>query len=475
MTGTGKASDECGAAAAGATGLHLGAPVGAFLLVALAQLLLVAGAGTDIPFYDQWNVEGQWLYPRWREGQLTPLDLLAAHNEHRIFWTHLLNLGLFAANGQWDPLVQQASGALLHGLVAGLLAWLMGREWGAMGRWLTAAGVALAFLPLAGWHNALWGFQSQVYFVLLFALLAIGGWDGGRTRSRLVGLAAAGAALLAMGAGALVPLAWLAGRAMQVVDRRRLKQSDVNRALIALAVLGVAWALRVRVPEHEALEAAAWTQVVQAAVRMLAWPHVDQPAAALVLNLPLLILVVGRLTGRRRPAHVENFVLQVGIWAALVALAAAWMRGSGPEFVAGVPSRYADFLLLLPIANAWAAVQLIREAAARRRLVASLGAAWGVFLLVGWIGLSAQMWRGVIGPRLRDRAAPERLAREFQLTRDPAVFAGQPRLLVPHPNLASVTAVLDDPRLAGGLPPSLQPEKPAGPLSRLVRVCFGED
>ena len=62
---------------------------------------------------------------------------------------------------------------------------------------------------------------------------------------------------------------------------------------------------------------------------------------------------------------------------------------------------------------------------------------------------------------------------EFQRRGDAAVFTGQPRLLVPHPNLGSVTAVLDDPRLKGALPPSLQPERPLGPLSRAVRWLLG--
>jgi hypothetical protein len=75
----------------------------------------------------------------------------------------------------------------------------------------------------------------------------------------------------------------------------------------------------------------------------------------------------------------------------------------------------------------------------------------------------------IILPRMRDREAPVRLAVAFQRSGDAAVFAGQPRLLVPHPNPESVRAVLDDPRMRGGLPPSLQPERPLGPWSRAVR------
>jgi hypothetical protein len=69
--------------------------------------------------------------------------------------------------------------------------------------------------------------------------------------------------------------------------------------------------------------------------------------------------------------------------------------------------------------------------------------------------------------------APVRVARAFQATGDPAVFAGQPRLLVPHPNPEAVRAVLNDPRMQGALPPSLQPGRPMGPLSRAVRWLLG--
>jgi hypothetical protein len=101
-----------------------------------------------------------------------------------------------------------------------------------------------------------------------------------------------------------------------------------------------------------------------------------------------------------------------------------------------------------------------------------IAAAWGVFLFVGWLGLSAEVMRRLILPRMRDRDAPVRLIREFQRTNDPAVFAGQPRLLVPHPDLDAVRRVLRDPRMKGALPPSLQPEQPQGPLSRTVRFLL---
>jgi len=131
--------------------------------VLILQLLLVARTGTDLPFQDQWDVEGRWLYPAWREGNLHATDLLRPHNEHRIVWTYGLDLVLFAANGQWDPLVQLAAGAVLRAAVAAGLAGLLVRGAGPAGRIWGMAGVALLFLPHLAWQNALWGFQSSVF------------------------------------------------------------------------------------------------------------------------------------------------------------------------------------------------------------------------------------------------------------------------------------------------------------------------
>jgi hypothetical protein len=106
-------------------------------------------------------------------------------------------------------------------------------------------------------------------------------------------------------------------------------------------------------------------------------------------------------------------------------------------------------------------------------VVRLLAGAWGAFLLLGWCGLTADVMRGLVLPRARDREAPVRLIVAFQRTGDAGVFAGQPRLLVPHPNLGTVRTVLEDPRMKGKLPPSLQPERPRGPLSRGVRWVLG--
>lgn len=450
---------------------RFGPAVLVFAAVLAAQLALVAAAGTDVPFQEQWDLEGGWLVPAWRSGTLHAADFFRAHNGHRIAWTHALNLALLAANGRWDPLVQLVAGAFLHALVAAGLAWQLLRGWGA--RWALAAGVIVAALPFIGWHNALWGFQSHVYFAAGFSLLAfmLLGGEQVPIRCAWAGIAAGVAALLAMGVGALVPVALLALAALRAAETRR---GDWGRVWPALTLLGLAWLLAADVPELAALRAANTGEFFTALGRALAWPHTGQPLAAVALNVPLVLVVAGRALRLSPPAAGEDFVLLLGGWAAAVAVAVAWARGGSAEWAAGVPSRYADFLVLLPLANAWCAARLVSEATDKSRHFAyALGGAWGVFLVVGWLALAAQMWRGVIAPRARDREAPVRLVRQFQATGDAAVFAGQPRLLVPHPDAEAVRRVLADPRLRGVLPPSLQPNAPQGPLSRGVRALLG--
>ena len=342
-------------------------PAGVFAFVLVAQLWLVAVAGNDIPYYDQWEAEGRGLYPALRDGTLRAGDLFAPHNEHRIFWTRLLDLGLFAVNGRWDPLVQQAAGAVMHALVAAVVAgFLAGAATGAR-RWLAAGAAVLAFLPVAAWHNALWGFQSQVYFSILFAVPALAWLPRPERRGR--GLLCALAAMVAMGPGLLVPFAAL-GVWLMRDDGTSWFKGGRGRELGFLAGLaGLVLCDRIWGAPVSALGAASLGEFAVAWVRLLAWPHAEQPLAALILNLPLGFVLGGRILGRRKMEPGEDLAVALGLWVVVVAGAMAWARGGGDELEAGVPSRYVDFLVLLPLANAWCLLGLMGRVPAPRSRV----------------------------------------------------------------------------------------------------------
>ncbi len=450
------------------------AGVGALILA--ANLVLVALAGTDIPIFDQWDAHGARLLPAWRDGSLEWADLLAAHNEHRIVWTHLVTLGLFVANGQWDPLVELVAGAGIRAMAVGAVAWWLVRG-GAGARW-AAIWTGLAFFPAIGWHNVLWGFQSQVFFSVGLGAVTIGLLATGESSWRriAVGLTTGLAALLAMGPSALMPLALLGIAGLRSWEERRILWRRVVPALVLLVAGAL---LRESTPGHEGLKAGGLTEFAEALGRAAGWPHVAQPAAAVVMNLPLAWWALRRLRRReQREGEREggDFVLALGGWGIAMAVAAAWRRGGSEEWAFGVPSRYADLLALQLVANAWCLTELVRIVPAQRAVLARwLKVAWIAFAGVGLAGGTAEAIRKVIVPRAQQREAPVLLAVAFQQTRDPRVFEGRWRTILPHVNAGSVAAVLDDPRMEGALPPSLQPERPRGPLSRWTRVLLGRD
>ena len=180
-------------------------PLSLFLLVFGAKLVVIERYGSDLPFWDQWAKEGEFLYAPWFEHGELWHNLFVPHNEHRIAPTLALNFSLVLAGGQWDARAQCAVNALLDSSVAAaLFVWARRRlsaAWGAAGYALIAV---LFGLPLA-WDNVLGGFQSQYYFLAGFSLLAIHSLTAHRALSPrwFWGVAAGLAACVSMGSGFL--------------------------------------------------------------------------------------------------------------------------------------------------------------------------------------------------------------------------------------------------------------------------------
>ena len=87
--------------------------VSLFLIVIGARAIVINYAGNPTPYADEWDGEAANLLKPYLHGALTTRDLFRAHNEHVIFFTRLLTLGIFNLSGYWDVVLQMIANAIL--------------------------------------------------------------------------------------------------------------------------------------------------------------------------------------------------------------------------------------------------------------------------------------------------------------------------------------------------------------------------
>jgi hypothetical protein len=209
----------------------------------LAIVRLVLRYARDVPVLDQWDLVP--LLKADQAGALGVGELWAPHNEHRLFLSRAVLVGL-ARMTAWDTRAELVVSLLLAGLTLLLLGRLI------VGTVREAAWpLTPALLPLASalvfsvgaWENWLWGWNVQILMAITAAVLAVHTLAGsGRPWLRLAGalLAAVGAAL-SYGNGLLVLLVVPLGWALMRDDAGgRGRGAGLGVALaVALLVLGV--------------------------------------------------------------------------------------------------------------------------------------------------------------------------------------------------------------------------------------------
>ncbi len=432
------------------------------LLLAIlgAKLLLIDRYGSDLPYWDQWDAEGDFLFRPYLEGRLTAADLFRAHNEHRPFFTRSLALALLEAGGrQWDPRVQLVVNAALH---AGAALLLLGAAWRALPP-LAAAGFAgicaLFFSTSVSWENTLSGFQSQFYLVLLFTALHLGATLLARPRSwrwwiaPLAGLAA----LFSMASGLLSALAILGATAARALRDRRLTRDDLY-VFGTNAVLVVAgWLLKADVPGHAVLKAASVGPWLDAFLHQFSWPVISLWAAPLGL-LPPAALALAYFR-RRIDGPVALTLLGASTWFCLQAAAIAYARGAETH---GYASRYCDTLSVGVLTSLLALAYLAATAPtarARRGWIAMVAIFAGTSL---W-GLSreaATTQKNTLNSMPGINAARIACVRDYLASHTPEFFKKAPWDELPYPSAERLAGLLDSPALKNVLPESVRSPLP---------------
>jgi len=345
---------------------HFAAWLAALFLVVLgAKLWVVQLYGSPLPLWDQWYEADNFFRP-WMEGHLTWKAFFAAHNEHRILCTRLLDLGVIWLNGRWEPLLQMTVNAFIYSAFACGLAFCL---WDFLGRkngWLVCLLLAPFFaLPYAA-ENTIWAFNSQVYFLNLCSLATLAGLGFGRPAGRWwwFGLAAAIMALFAAASGLLASVAVGGLIILRAIKNRRVGRGNLITLCLCFAVMGLGAALSVKVESDHPLQSHSLVEFTSALASNLAWPFFDAPGMACLISLPLALLLALYLRPNFQASGAAEFLLGLALWSGLQSAALAFGRANYGE---GIPaSRYMDELNFLVIASLFATVLLLQSWAGSR-------------------------------------------------------------------------------------------------------------
>jgi hypothetical protein len=444
--------------------------LGVVLFAVAAKLALVQRYGTDQPYADQWMAEGMYFLRGPLYYSIDLKQLTADHGEHRPALTRLWVRGLIDANaGQWDCFLELVANLLIYAaFLAVLWKWLSGlfeRGWVTL---LVLLLLALFSLP-AAYENFLWGFQSCFLFMLLTGLLHLAGTLGSSRPGPRWWLAqlAGFAGLFSIAAGAMSAAALIVLAAVELLSgRRKIWAGWTLAANVILLGLGL-WL----VPAGLAPIGNRFALLGAALVRtgyLLSWPSVGLGWCVLLQAPWVTLLLVWWRSRDRAQASLDARVVALGLWVAGIAFAIAYGRELTPQTIG---ARYYDVLLLGLLANALAAVLLLRRwPDGRRWLGLAVGLGW--LACAGW-GLWTYNQPSRLVPMFDQQyqlAVQQRqVVKDFLGSNDAAplqAFADTSHRL---PNFEITVDFLRDPKVRDLLPPTLTTDGRAGPLSRLAR------
>lgn len=419
--------------------------LGVGLIVFGARLHEVTLHASDVPFLDQWKVEAQQVLAPWLRGELSLGAFFAPHHEHIPLWTRLLVWLQAALDGAWDPRLQMTLNAAFHATWAALLCRWLRKHLSDLAL-LLATALVLATACLAhAWENITWGFQSQFPLALLCLFMFVRGSFAHAIGSRCWWWAqAAGlAGLFTLGSFWVAPLLVAAVNLWAAPRARREWLAPLGLAAAGAALMALA--IRSQPPEGAlALQAAGLREFLHAWLFQLGWPSA-LPGAAVLLHLPLVALAL-RLRNAPQSSAFDRTLLVFGLWAVAQSAGLAYARGAGgADFV----SRYSDLFAVGVIANG---VILLRLAAARKRWAALTPAWLGVVAL----GLHTVNTTGHT-QYFHEHSAARAAFRENAVTaylrnhNAKALTSEEGRGLI-YPDPAAVMRLLDDPQFAALLP-----------------------
>jgi hypothetical protein len=423
---------------------------GAFVLAVLGtKLWIISRFGNPTPLNDEWDAQVATLFVPYFDSTLSLQQMLAAHNEHRVFTTRVVSLLLMAANGLWDPILEMIVNAAIHVALGISILIVIGRH---LDRYaFTAFAVFTAILlaiPNAS-ENAVWGLETHFYCLLLFGFIAIDLLVGNAEPSarRVCGVIAAILSFFSLAAGAFVLLVGAA-----VVIAKRLLGVERGRwewAFAAALFAGFVLAVMATpmLAAHNVYRAHSVGEFFRAFAAVAGWPlRPYLVVATFVVNAPWLALVWRTL--RRPPASndIAWVLLALGLWTGLQFAALAFARAFGID-----ATRYLDICALNLIVN-FACAAVMGGTPFQNLLVAG----WVAVIAVGWAIQTARHVPQELQFRRLLSLRQEENVKAFLTTGKYLPGASNADLSIPYPLPGRLDGLLSDPRVRRFLPSTFQ-------------------
>jgi hypothetical protein len=436
------------------------------------KLWVITTYGNATPYWDQWDAEGANLYKPFSDGSLGISEMIAPHNEHRIFTTRVLALILLAINKSWNPLLQMVVNAGLHIITIMFAILLLTRI---IGRKYLPALLGFSFLlysfPYA-WENTLAGFQSQFYFVFLFGTASL--WFTviyePLSRNWWIGI---GLSLLAFFSLASGIFALAASVTVNLIiffsNLRRTRKQLAGIGILAFLFI-IGYKLTPSLPQHETLKATSFSQFYHSLVATLGWPMSSGLFSAVVRNLPGLVFIIMLL--RERPAANDKrwFILAIIVWSLGQSLSIAQGRAAG-----SLSSRYLDLFAVGILINFVCLISLFRSNYFSKRGVMGL-ATFGWSGLI-FISLASLVHNSVMHELEFKRTCSQQEeinTRNYLASGDFNHLKDKPFLYIPYPDADRLAEILNMPEIRKILPANIRPAfSPVSVDSRPVDAFIG--
>jgi hypothetical protein len=423
---------------------------GCLLIIFGAKIWLISQYGSATPFWDQWDIEAGRLYKPYFDGTLHFWSLFDASNEHRIFFTRLLCLGLLLLERRWDPLLQMVVNAGLHVAAIGVLLVMITHELRVQFASAAAAFSAAVLAVPFGWENTLQGIQSLLYLNLLFAFLAIRLHSRSPTWSPLWILATffAVGCYFNMASGALTPLVLSAICICQMILGSRNGGYREWTGIAAQCTLAIVMMLSIeRVLHHDQFKAHSAEQFVLAFLTAGAWPL--SPPFVVVLHAPMIALVASII--KDTPSLRDGRWIFFGLWIWLGTQFVSLAFGRAEAVI--LSPRYMDFFLIGLILNFTALMHLL---SARPRLsVGLLASAWLLAVSIAATHEAILQAAPNVSERHRITNIETQNVRGYVNTGDFGFLHGKSPLEIPYPDANYLKMMLDTPEVRVILPPTL--------------------